>query len=299
MRVDDLRYFKHLSEVLNYTRASKELHISQPTLSLAIKRLEDEWGIQLFDRNRSNVELTDVGKDILECVTGALNDLDRASTLAAESLGEENAVINLGTIYAMQGKFWSQALIDFRRQCSLDPQVTVTQAYTRELVRRLRSGQLDVAFASYMPDTPDLRYNLCWSQSLVLGVNRTHPLAKHKSISLKDLQGMELVSYNPLSPVAPGLKALIDGYDLNVRFAYDDEITLSSLVAADESIVALFCYSLMINAYDDVVCLPIKEAPVDFHKTYVVSREDVRHPRAVQEFIDFMSAYRFPRLLEY
>ena len=45
MRVEDLRYFEHLSKVLNYTRASKDLHISQPTLSLAVKRLEDEWGV--------------------------------------------------------------------------------------------------------------------------------------------------------------------------------------------------------------------------------------------------------------
>lgn len=107
MRVEDLRYFEHLAEVLNYTRASKDLDISQPTLSLAIKRLEEEWGVQLFSRNRSTVELTDIGRDISDCVTGALRSLDRARVLAEESLGTENATINLGTIYAMQGKFWS------------------------------------------------------------------------------------------------------------------------------------------------------------------------------------------------
>lgn len=180
MRVEDLRYFEHLAEVLNYTRASKDLDISQPTLSLAIKRLEEEWGVQLFSRNRSTVELTDIGRDISDCVTGALRSLDRARVLAEESLGTENAVINLGTIHAMQGKFWSQALFEFREKSSYDPHITVTQAYSRELLRRLRTGQLDVAFASRIEDTPDLRYNLCWSQPLVLGVNRKHPLAKQK-----------------------------------------------------------------------------------------------------------------------
>ena len=116
MRVEDLRYFEHLAEVLNYTRASKDLEISQPTLSLAIKRLEEEWGVQLFSRNRSTVELTDIGRDISDCVTGALRSLDRARVLAEESLGTENATINLGTIYAMQGKFWSQALFEFREK---------------------------------------------------------------------------------------------------------------------------------------------------------------------------------------
>ena len=95
MRVEDLRYFEHLSKVLNFTRASKDLHISQPTLSLAVKRLEDEWGVQLLERNRATVELTDIGHDIVECISSALYDLDRAQTLAEESLGTENAVINL------------------------------------------------------------------------------------------------------------------------------------------------------------------------------------------------------------
>ncbi len=297
MRVEDLRYFEHLAEVLNYTRASKDLNISQPTLSLAIKRLEDEWGVQLFSRNRSTVELTEIGRDISDCVTGALRSLDRARTLAEESLGTENAVINLGTIHAMQGKFWSQALIEFRKASSYDPYITVTQAYSRELLRRLRTGQLDVAFASRIDDSSDLRYNLCWSQPLVLGVNRKHPLAKKKDVSLEDLKGGSVFSYNPASPVYHEIQDLIGGYGLNVEFAYDDEITLSSLVAADESRLALFCYSLMINAFDDVVCVPVREAPVDFHKTYVVSRDEGRQPKVVQEFIDFMSAYRFPRLL--
>ena len=47
----------------------------------------------------------------------------------------------------------------------------------------------------------------------------------------------------------------------------------------------------------DVVCIPVREAPIDFHKTYVVSRDEGRQPKVVQEFIDFMSAHRFPRLL--
>lgn len=299
MRVEDLRYFEHVAKVLNYTRASKDLHISQPALSLAVKRLEEEWGVQLLVRNRATVELTDIGRDIMECVSSALYDLDRARMLAEESLGTENAEINLGTIYAMQGKFWSQALFDFRRQCSHDPQITVTQAYSKELLRRLRTGQLDVAFASRIGDMKDLQYSLCWSQSLVLGVNKRHPFAQKDSISLTELEGMEILSYNPYSPVTEGLRDLIDDYGLNVQYAFDDEITLSSIISADQSQVALFCYSLLINAFDDVVCLPIREAPVDFHKTYVVSRDESRRPRVVQEFIDFMSAYRFPRLLDY
>lgn len=299
MRVEDLRYFEHLSKVLNFTRASRDLHISQPTLSLAIKRLEDEWGVQLLERNRSTVELTEIGHDIMECVSSALYDLDRAKTLARESFGTENSVINVGTIHAMQGKFWSQALFDFRSQSSFDPTITVTQAYSRELLRRLRAGQIDVAICSRIGDMKGLQYSLCWSQSLVLGVNKDHPLARRKNISLNELKGCELLSYNPNSPVTEGIRTLVDSYDLKVSYAFDDEIILSSIVSADPTRIALFCYSFLINAFDDVVCVPIREAPVDFHKTYVVSRDEARRPRVVQEFIEFLTSYHFPLLLDY
>lgn len=299
MRVEDLRYFEHLAATLNYTQASKDLVISQPTLSLAIRRLEDEWGVRLFDRSRAGVELTSVGADILGCVTTALRDLERAERLAAESLGEENASINLGTIYAMQGKFWSQAIVDFRRHSAFDPVITITQAYSRELIRRLRAGQVDVAFASRIDDGRDLRYNLCWSQQLVLGVNRDNPLAKKSSVSLDELRGVTVLTYQPESPVYQEVVDFTEGRGLDISTIYDDEITLSSIVSAEKDSVALFCYSSLINAFDDVVCLPVREAPVDFHKTYVVSRDEERQPRVLQEFIDFMSAYRFPRLLEY
>lgn len=297
MRVEDLRYFEHLAEVLNYTRASKDLEISQPTLSLAIKRLEEEWGVQLFSRNRSTVELTDIGRDISDCVTGALRSLDRARVLAEESLGTENATINLGTIYAMQGKFWSQALFEFREKSHSIRISRLRRPIRANCFADCAPGQLDVAFASRIEDTPDLRYNLCWSQPLVLGVNKKHPLAKKKEVSLAELKRQEILSYDPASPVYQEIVDLIEGYDLNVQFSYDDEITLSSLVAGNESKTALFCYSLMINAFDDVVCIPVREAPIDFHKTYVVSRDEGRQPKVVQEFIDFMSAHRFPRLL--
>lgn len=66
MRLDYLRYFDHLAEVLNYTRAAEDLYIAQPTLSVAIKRMEKELGIKLFQRSEGStrIELTEMGKGV-------------------------------------------------------------------------------------------------------------------------------------------------------------------------------------------------------------------------------------------
>lgn len=108
MRLDYLRYFDHLAEVLNYTRAAEDLYIAQPTLSVAIKRMEKELGIKLFQRSErgsTRIELTEMGKAYHEYVALALKDLDKGLRIAREIQGEMNSSVRVGTIYAMQGRF--------------------------------------------------------------------------------------------------------------------------------------------------------------------------------------------------
>lgn len=89
MRLDYLRYFDHLAEVLNYTRAAEDLFIAQPTLSVAIKRMEKELGIKLFQRSEGStrIELTEMGKAYHEYVALALKDLDRGCELLVKFRG--------------------------------------------------------------------------------------------------------------------------------------------------------------------------------------------------------------------
>ena len=89
MRLDYLRRFDHLAEVLNYTRAAEDLFIAQPTLSVAIKRMEKELGIKLFQRSEGStrIELTEMGKAYHEYVALALKDLDKGLRIAREIQG--------------------------------------------------------------------------------------------------------------------------------------------------------------------------------------------------------------------
>ena len=89
MRLDYLRYFDRLAEVMNYTRAAEELYIAQPTLSVAIKRMETELGIKLFQRGEGNarIELTKAGEAFHEYVALALKTYDAGLRIAREVQG--------------------------------------------------------------------------------------------------------------------------------------------------------------------------------------------------------------------
>ncbi|MGI6590074.1 MAG: LysR family transcriptional regulator [Eggerthellaceae bacterium] len=298
MNLSHLRYFKKLAEVEHFTRAAEELYIAQPTLSIAINRLEEELGAPLFERSHGKVQLTECGRQFYQFVSTGLANIDRGVQIVHEYADDMNSVINLGSLYAIQGKDWSQALYQFRQTCGLNPKINVKQGYSVDLIRDLARGDLDVVFASRTADTDTNQFNLlqCWSQQLVVCVNIVHPLAKLAKVRLDQLVDYRVLTYQPESPCYAAVMALVKGKGLTVDANYDDEITMSSLLESDPHNVGLFCYSYMVRAYDDLVFLPVVDVPLDFHKVYLISRREP-HPRVLAEFIDFMSSHRFPSVV--
>ena len=300
MKLAHLRYFKHLASVLSYTKAAKDLFIAQPTLSAAIKRMEQELGFPLFNRSEgvaARIELTNQGKIYLEYVTQALETYDEGIRLAEQSIAFSENTMRLGTVYSMKGQFWSQAVSVFVAQYEKRPLIHMEQAYSGELARQLKEGKIDVAFAAQTREATDLNMKLVWNQPLVVCVNKQHPLAQRESVSLEDLKGHRLLTYGKDSSVAMGLDDLFadkeDEFEL-VR-GFDDEITLSSFASTDPHNVSLLVYSFLVNSFDDVVCLPIDGVPKDFHKIYLMSRKEP-HSKLVSEFISFMSNCEFPEI---
>lgn len=298
MRLDYLRYFNHLAKVLNFTKVAEDLFVAQPTLSVAIKRMEQELGVKLFKRGKgsSRVELTESGAAYYEYVSLALNNLDTGLRVAREIQGEANSLVRVGTVYSMQGINWSQAMQAFLSKKTNPPKISIEQSYSPELIARLRKGELDVVFAARMDDLDDLNYIYVWSQPLVLGVHKNHPLAKREKITLDDLKKYEILTYPKESPVQRiDIELPVD--EMNLLREYDDEITMSTIISSDENKLALFCHSFLVNAFSDVVCRRIEGLSEDFHKVYLVSRKET-HPKVVDDYISFMSAYSFPNILE-
>ena len=298
MRLDYLRYFNHLAKVLNFTKAAEDLFVAQPTLSVAIKRMEQELGVKLFKRGKgsSRIELTESGAAYYEFVSLALNNLDTGLRVAREIQGEANSLVRVGTVYSMQGINWSQAMQAFLSKKSNPPKISIEQSYSPELIARLRKGELDVVFAARMDDLDDLNYIYVWSQPLVLGVHKNHPLAKREKITLDDLKKYEILTYPKESPVQRiDIELPVD--EMNLLREYDDEITMSTIISSDENKLALFCHSFLVNAFSDVVCRRVEGLSEGFHKVYLVSRKET-HPKVVDDYISFMSAYSFPNILE-
>lgn len=260
--------------------------------------MEQELGVKLFKRGKgsSRIELTESGEAYFEYVSLALNNLDTGLRVAREIQGEANSLVRVGTVYSMQGMTWSQAMQAFLAKKSSPPKISIEQAYSPELISRLRKGELDVVFAARMDDLDDLNYVLVWSQPLVLGLHKNNPFAKRKEISIDDLKSHEILTYPKESPVKR-IDIELPVNEMHLVREYDDEITMSTIISSDEQKMALFCHSFLVNAFEDVICRKVHGLSEDFHKVYLVSRKET-HPKVVDDYISFMSSYRFPNIME-
>lgn len=296
MNLTHLYYFRKLVEVGNYSRAAEELYITQPTLSLAVSNLESELGCVLVKKRRSTLELTENGEDLYNAVVVATNALDNVTRTIKERAAVEYGMLNVGTVSSIQDSAWSDAIREYHRSTRRHVHVQWRQGTTAELMRELKNGSLDAIMAGVLEKRDSQIVSIPASvQQAALLVNIANPLAERDSVSLDELEGVPIITYqNKRGPFAREISNLLAGHEqLSVLCEYNDEITLASLVTADPRTVAIACNSWLIEAFHNVIPVKIDEAPDNFHQFYISYRKQERLSPALEEFVSFMKGCDF------
>ncbi len=197
MELRHLRYFVAVAEEENVTRAANRLHVSQPSLSRQIRDLEEELGLNFFERTPKSVRLTEAGRIFL---VEARAVLDRVA--AAERQARMLAVGNYGEIHvgyapSLTVEILSRALRYFRETCP-EVRVHLHDLSTAEMLAGLVDGSLQVALTVEPPRkalrtldfTPLREYAVC------VAVHPDHPVARSRKISRKQVAAERLIAYS-------------------------------------------------------------------------------------------------------
>jgi DNA-binding transcriptional LysR family regulator len=187
-----LRYFVAVAEALSFRQASKQLHVSQPSLSVQIKQLEDELGVPLFRRSKRRVEITRAGEVFLSAARGILLRLQQASAAALHAQSGEIGTIRLGFIPTATFQILPRLLEKIRsslplvnvelREGSEDPQIT-----------GLCSGAFDVCIGHLSRTYDQIENMLLIRERLVVALPKGHRAARKRVVGLRDLQGELLI----------------------------------------------------------------------------------------------------------
>lgn len=156
MTITQLHYILAVAEYQNFTLAAEKCFVTQPTLSMQIQKLEDELDIKIFDRNKKPIQLTEVGKKIIEQAKSIVNEADRIKDIVEQQKGFIGGDFRLGIIPTIMPTLLPMFLKNFIKKY---PKVNliVEEHNTEEIINRLQKGQLDVAIAATPLKEGDLK----------------------------------------------------------------------------------------------------------------------------------------------
>ncbi|HEV8534537.1 MAG TPA: LysR family transcriptional regulator [Candidatus Limnocylindria bacterium] len=200
MELHQLRYFVAVAEQRHFTKAARDLRVAQPSVSRAIRVLEEELGTSLFHRMKGNVALTSAGEVLLPWARRVLADVDGAATEVRELADLRRGRLAVGATPSLTITVLPPALARFHASYpGID--LVLHEAGSRDLVRELDQGALDVALVILPVRHETLETSPLLREELVVAVAPEHPLASRKTLAIADLKGVPLVMFR-------------DGYDL-------------------------------------------------------------------------------------
>jgi LysR family hydrogen peroxide-inducible transcriptional activator len=187
MELHQLRYFCAVAETGNFSRAAEQSHVSQPSLSQQILKLEEELGARLFDRLGRSVRLTELGKTFLPRARAVLRELEAAKGDVAERKEFVGGPVTVGVIPTVGPYFLPRILTSFSLKF---PQVrtTVVEEITPILLDRLRAGTIDVAVLALPIRGHEFETSPLLTERLFAALPKKHRLAKRNTLALKDLR---------------------------------------------------------------------------------------------------------------
>ncbi|PYX71806.1 MAG: LysR family transcriptional regulator [Acidobacteria bacterium] len=187
MQVHQLRYFCAVASTRNFTRAAEREHVSQPSLSQQVLKLEDELGAKLFDRLGRAVQLTPFGEVFLPRAEAILRQLSQAKLEIEEMAGLEKGRVLVGAIPTIAPYFLPARLSSFA--CKYRHiQVSVIEEITPVLLKKLQEAALDMAIMALPIAGETFVCQELLREPLYLVLPPTHRLARHESVHLKQIE---------------------------------------------------------------------------------------------------------------
>lgn len=195
-----LEIFRALAQTLNFSAAAKMVHLSQPALSNAIRKMEDAVNAPLFDRTTRSVSLTSVGHELYKITTRLLSDLDNSLEDVHALAQGKTGQLSVSAVPSLAATFLPEVLHIYQDRYP-GVALRVRDALAEASIEALKTGQADVAIAPEKPHDQELVSDILFRDRLILICRSDHELAKLKRVKWSQLRPYKLASLSSTSNV--------------------------------------------------------------------------------------------------
>jgi len=195
MTLSELRYIVALARHRHFGRAAEAAFVSQPTLSVAVKKLEEELGVTLFERGTAEVAPTPVGERVVARAQRVLEGVEEIGELARAARDPLAEPLRLGAIYTV-GPYLLPHLVPRLHEQAPSMPLVVEEGYTAVLTERLKRGELDVIVISLPYEVAGVATRALYEEPFVVALPASHPWSQRETVSRADLGGETVLLLN-------------------------------------------------------------------------------------------------------
>lgn len=294
MTLTDLRYLIALARERHFGRAAEACHVSQPTLSIAIKKVEDELGVALFERHRHEVLVTPGGEAVIRQAQRVLEEMDILNGAARAARDEFAEPLKLGAIFTVAPDLFPP-LVRAVKSGGSGLMLYMEENYTHVLADKLASGQLDAIIVASPFEPPETHVQALYRESFELLMPADHEWAKKKIIPTDMLSASSLMLLgeghcfrDQILEACPHL-----GSGSNTMGPASSLSTLRHMVASGLGLTLIPGSAVRtLTEGGDVVARPLAPAPE--REIVLAWRRRFPRPTAVRALLDALQTLQLP-----
>ncbi len=250
MTLTELRYIVAVARKRHFGKAAEACFVSQPTLSIAIKKLESELDVRLFERSSKNeIRITDIGQQIVDQAQKVLRETQVIHEIAQQGKDPLSGPFRLGAIYTI-GPYLLPDLIPRLNTATPNLTLIIEEDFTANLARKLKNGDLDAIVISYPFDEPGIATTPLYEEPFVVAIPPGHAWNEREDIAVDELAGQDLMLLGAGhcfrdQVLAACPKCMSQSSELTRKLEGSSLETIRHMVAAGTGITVLPCTSLL------------------------------------------------------
>jgi LysR family hydrogen peroxide-inducible transcriptional activator len=300
MTLTELKYIVAVARERHFGRAADACFVSQPTLSVAIRKLEEELGVTLFERGGNEIAVTPIGLRVVAQAQKVLEEAGNLKEIAREGHDPLAGPLRVGIIYTI-GPYLLPRLVPAQIEITPQMPLILQENFTTRLIELLRQGEIDCAIMALpLPDAGLEVYPL-YDEPFVIAVPRRHPWAKRKEISASELKdetmlllGVGHCFRDQVLEVCPELSRFSASSEgIQRTFEGSSLETIRHMVAAGIGITVLPASATPGAPNDLLVYIPFKK-PIPSRRVVLAWRKSFPRPAAIQALIQAIEQCDLP-----
>jgi len=192
MTITQLKYVLAVAEHQNFTKAAEKCFVTQPTLSMQIQKLEDQLNVQIFDRSKKPIELTEIGRKIVMQSKNIVNEADRINDIVDQQKGFIGGEFKIGIIPTVMPTLLPMFLKTFIKRYP-KIKLKIEELTTEEIIQRIKDGHLDAAIAATPLENEHIKERVLFYEPFVGYIPDNHRLTSKEVLDVSDLDVNDLL----------------------------------------------------------------------------------------------------------